>query len=144
MSQPVLSPARFVPVYGVGYATDSGEVSPVSNAAPLPVAAAPLPAATLPAPLAGVTSANLFVGPFAPVRGLPVTVTLSGVWQGLVRVLRTTDGGNNFSPLTVGGIAWAQFNANACETVWEENDPAAGLYLEMAISSGSLTYRFGH
>jgi len=144
LSQPILNPARFVPVYGVGYATDTGEVNPVSSGAPLPVTSSPPLATSLPAPLTGTTSANLYVGPFTPVRGVPVTVVLTGAWQGLVRVLRSTDGGANAFPLTVGGISWAQFNSNACEPVWEENDPAATLHLEMAISSGTLNYRFGH
>jgi len=144
LSQPILNPARFVPVYGVGYAADTGEVSPVSSGAPLPVVSSPPPSGSLPAPLAGSTSANFFGGPFVPVRGLPITVVLNGVWQGLVRVMRSTDGGNSSFPLTVGGIAWAQFNSNACEAVWEENDPAATFYLEMAISSGTLNYRLGH
>ena len=45
------------------------------------------------------------------------------------------------APLAVAGAAWAQFTGNACEPVWEEIDPEATLYLDIALTAGTLHYR---
>lgn len=141
MPQPISTPAGFAPVYAVGYSTD-GELSTVSAASPLPVALAP--SANTPQALAGTAAANTVAGPFAPLRGTAVTLSLSGSWNGTVAVLRSTDGGTTKLPLTAGGQPWARFSANCCEAVWEENDPQASLWLDMTLASGSVSYRLGH
>jgi hypothetical protein len=138
---PVITPARFVPTYAVGYSSASGEMSQVSAASPLPVALAPGAAAT---PLEATTVASTLAGPFIPTPGLAVVLNLRGTWSGTVNVMRSTDGGTTLNPLTVAGQPWARFSGNACEPVWEENDAGARLYLDIALTSGSLSYRLGH
>lgn len=113
----------------------------IGSGMPLPVIQVS-PASTPPvAPLTGSTAANLIAGPFEPRPGVPVMLQLSGVWSGTVQVMRTIDDGLTRSPLTVGGVTWARFSANACEPVWEETEGGAELYLDIAIGSGTLTYR---
>lgn len=141
-SPPAHSPARFTPVYGLGFASPAGTIDVASAVSPLPVAirrAEPLPAS-----IAGSTVASQLVGPFAPMLGLPVTVVLAGDWQGAVQLMRSTDAGASRHPLTAGGAAWGRFSANACEAVWEESDPDATLYLQVDLTGGTLEYRLGH
>ena len=140
-TSPIHNPARFVPVYGVGFTAPTGTIDAVSRESPLPVSLAAPAAAE---PVSGSTSLDIVAGPFVPTPGAPVTLVLGGEWTGLVRVTRSTDGGATRHPLTVAGAPWARFTANACEPVWEESDPAATLYAEIAITSGSLDYRLGH
>ena len=139
---PIKNPARFVPVYGVGFSGSGGDLSPVSPTTPLPVSLAD-PVA-LPAPIVGTTSVYHLEGPWIPARGKPIVMQLSGEWQGLVSLLRSTDGGVTYSIPTAGGLPLSQFTANACEPVWEENDPDAEMWFEVIIDSGSVTYRVGH
>jgi hypothetical protein len=138
---PITTPARFVPVYGVGYAETDGNVSPVSAQAPLPVS---LSGGELPAPLTGNASASMVAGPFTPAAGVPVTLVLDGDWQGSVQVERSTDGGTTRTPLTIDGATWARFTGNACEPVWEDRDPAATLWLNITLDAGTVTYRMGN
>ncbi len=125
----------------MGYSDPTGGLNLVSASSPLPVS---MTGAATPAPLTGTASASGTYGGFVPARGVAVVLVLSGTWQGSVNVVRSTDGGITFSPLTVAGKAWAQFTGNACEAVWEENDPAATLSLVVSLASGSVTYRLGH
>jgi hypothetical protein len=140
-ASPIHNPARFVPVYGVGFAARSGTIDAVSPASPLPVT---MTMAETAQPVAGVATADMLAGPFSPTPGAPVIIVLAGDWAGEVRVSRSTDEGLTRHPLTAVGGSWARFTANACEPVWEEVDPAAQLYAEIAITSGTLDYRLGH
>lgn len=70
-----------------------------------------------------------------------MVLALSGTWTGTVAINRSTNGGTTKLPLTVGGAAWGQYTANVCEPVWEENETGAALYLDVALTSGTLTYR---
>jgi hypothetical protein len=140
-SLPIVTPANFAAASAMGYSDPTGGLSLVSANSPLPVS---MTGAATPAPLVGTASAGGTYGPFAPARGVPVVLVLSGTWQGSVQVMRSTNGGANLIPLTVGGAPWAQFTGNACEPVWEDNDPAATLHLVVALTSGALTYRLGH
>jgi hypothetical protein len=70
-----------------------------------------------------------------------VIVSLQGAWAGTVKVVRSTDNGTTKLPLTVAGGAWGEFAGNCCEAVWDESEPAAKLYLDIALASGSVTYR---
>ncbi len=140
-SLPIITPAKFAAASAVGYADSAGALSLVSASSPLPVTAT---GAAVPAALAGSTATSGLVGGLAPARGVTVVLALRGVWQGNVRVLRSTDGGVTLDPLTLAGAAWAQFTANVCEAVWEDNEPAASLYLGITLTSGTLTYRLGH
>lgn len=140
MPNPIASPAGYTPVFAMSFADSGSAAQVVSGANPLPV----MPVVVnKPAPLSGSTGATTVAGPFAPVPGEPVMLTLSGTWAGTVTVLRSTDGGSTRSALTAMGKAWAQFTANACEPVWEEAESGATLYLDIALTSGSVTYRMG-
>ena len=157
-TKPIKSPAGYVPAFAVGYSDPSGELAIVETLKPLPVILAsgqPLPvtldtqdpitvvayAPPAPAPLAGTSLASGLAGPFVPVAGRPVVLTLAVVCGGSVRLSRAIDGGATRQPVTVAGIAWGRFTANACEPVWEEQEANARLYLEITLTSGSVTYR---
>lgn len=139
MPVPIHNPAAYVPSEGVAFADLEGNSVTVSPLAPLPVDVR-LPAV---AALAGTTAASIVAGPFQPVPGRPAVLALSGAWAGLVCVLRSTDNGATRLPLTIGGSNWGQFTANCCEAVWEESEAAAQLYLDIALTGGSLVYRLG-
>lgn len=140
-NKPVKVPSGFAPAFALGIADEAGNLALIGSQMPLPVvqvAAAP-PVAI--APLAGSASANQVAGPFAPVAGVPVMLQLGGTWTGTVQVARSVDGGLTFHSLTVGGLPWARFTANVCEPVWDEAEAGAQLYLDIAVDSGTLTYR---
>ena len=137
-STPIINPGGYTPARALVYADTDGSAVQVSVAAPLPVT---LGAAAAPTALAGSLSSSGTVGPFAPVAGEPVMLVLSGTWSGTVRLQRSTDGGTTKLPVTLSGAPWAQFTANCCEAVWEENEVGAQLYLAVTLGSGSLTYR---
>lgn len=135
---PVSAPAAYAPVSAIGFAEADSTLSPVSADKPLPVSTVSIPA---PAALAGTSVNSQIVGPFAPSSDKPVLLSLSGIWSGTVRLLRSTDGGTTKLPLTAAGQAWGQFTANCCEPVWQETVAGAALYLDIVLGSGSLTYR---
>ena len=116
------------PVPVAGTVSVNGTV-PVSISAPTTTA------------LAGSASASGIIGPFTPVLGRAAVLMLSGSWAGTIKVSRSTDAGATRQPLTVAGLPWAQFSANACEAVWEECDASARLYLEITLTSGTVNYR---
>jgi hypothetical protein len=60
-----------------------------------------------------------------------------------VRLQRSTDGGATRLGLTAMGSAYGEFTGNVCEPVWEESETAALLYLNITVTSGSVTYRMG-
>lgn len=138
MPIPVASPAPYAPLNAIGFSQPDLSVSPVSDGNPLPVRMAAQPAS---AALAGDASGTVQVGPYASVAGSPVILSLAGTWVGSVRVLRSTNGGITRLPLTAAGLAWGQFTANCCEPVWEESVPGSTLYLDITLSSGTVTYR---
>lgn len=136
-SVPVSSPAGYAPLTAVGYSESDSSFSVVAADKPLPVNTFAVPA---PAALAGTTATSGVAGPFIPVPARPVVLALSGTWSGTVRVLRSIDGGTTKLPLTAAGQPWGQFSSNCCEPVWEEA-AGASLFIEMALNSGTLTYR---
>lgn len=139
---PISVPAGFAPAIALGYSDNGGDLSLVTAGNPLPVQTVNAEqAASPPAPLAGAVSASTLVGPFTPVRGRPVFLTLAGNWQGSAQVERSTDGGVTRHGLTVSGAAWGRFTGNACEPVWIEQEEGAALYLAITLASGSLEYR---
>lgn len=139
-SLPLQSPARFVPPFAVSFANSTGDSDVVSAANPLPVTAA---SASAPAVLAGSVSASGVLGPFQPVTGRPVMLSLAGTWAGQVKVLRSTDGGATKMPLTALGQAYGTYATNICEPVWEDGELGASLYLDVTLSSGAISYRMG-
>lgn len=137
---PIQSPASYVPSRAAAYADVDGTSMLVSVSNPLPVT---MNASAGTAPLAGSTAATGVIGPFAPVAGRSVMLSLAGTWTGLVKVLRSIDGGATKLPLTAAGSAWGQFTANCCEPVWEDSESGAALYLDVTLTTGTLFYRIG-
>ena len=137
---PLVSPAGYAPKFAIAFGNATGGAETVQPDNPLPVTVQP---GAAPAAIAGSTSASTTVGPFVPTANRPMVLTLSGAWTGQVQVLRSTDGGVTKLPLTAGGLPYALFTANACETVWEETEAAASIYLAITISSGTVAYRVG-
>lgn len=130
-------PAGFAPAYAVGYSAPDGALAIASHASPLPVATTP-PA---PAPLIGEAAASELAGPFAAATGRTIVVTLDGQWTGTVRLLRSMDGGTTRTPLRVGGAPWGEFTESGCEQAWNETEDGASFYLDIALASGTVTYR---
>lgn len=107
---------------------------------PMPVTQAPLAPATSSA-LSGATTTSQTIGPFTPVLGRQIWLTLSGTWAGRVQLLRSTDGGATKLPLTVAGQSWAVFTGPANEAVVEETVSNATYFLTVSLTSGTLTYQ---
>ena len=135
---PISYPGRYAPGVALNFADATGAARQVSDSSPLPVAPVTGPS---PVPLAGTAAAPVTVGPFVPIGGRPLILTLTGTWTGMVRLLRSADGGATRQPLSLAGVPWGQFTANVCEPVWEESEAAATFYLELSPASGGVTYR---
>lgn len=132
------APGGFVPVMALGQQDGAGDFALVSSSSPLPtVAFAP----EAPASLEGSTSTAMTAGPFHPAALTAVYLTLSGNWEGTVRLLRSTDGGLTRNPLTLAGVLWGIFFGNACEPVWAESEKDAVLFLELVPTAGTIEYR---
>lgn len=136
---PIDNPAGVLTQHAVAYADSDGLSVTVAPAAPLPVALTTLAAPV--APLAGTTTNDILAGPFVPLLGRPIWVSLAGDWSGTVQVMRSLDQGASMAALTVGGQAWASYSANANEPIGEETVADACYYLAVTLSSGSLAYR---
>lgn len=146
---PIKTPAGYATPIALGFAAPDNSLTSVRSDQPLPVTfdtdhplmVQMVSGSGAPAPMKGELTDSAMQGPYTPAPGLPVLLTLSGDWQGEVRILRSTDQGATRSPLTAAGFPWAVFTDNACEPVWIENDRDATLYLDAAIESGTLSYR---
>ena len=92
-------------------------------------------------PVTGQTNTPLVTAPYFPVMGRSVLLVLSGSWTGSVTVLRSTDQGSTKLPITIGGTPSAVFSSNCCEPIWDESEAAAQLYLNIALTSGTVNYR---
>ncbi len=141
-------PAGYAPAFAIGFSDAGGGLSVVNDGTPLPVSIsssstlqvqADAPAA--PSALQGQASFNLVAGPFTPSSANPIMLTLTGQWESSVQVERSVDGGASRQPLTVAGSPWGLFTSNACEAVWSEAEENAEFYLDIAVSSGTLSYR---
>lgn len=133
----ILSPSGYAATRALVFADTDGSALLASVASPLPVTLGTAPTT----PLSGTATVSVVTGPYQPALGRESILTLSGSWTGTIRVLRSTDGGTTKLPLTVAGSPWAQFTGNCCEPVWDETEAAARLYLDIALTSGSLSYR---
>lgn len=131
-------PANYAPGVALAYAGPAGEARTVASDNPLPVMFA---AGARPPALAGQIAASGLVGPFAPAAGVPVMLQLTGDWAGTVTLQRSADGGQTRVGVTAGGAPWGVFSGNACEAVWEEAEPGATLFLDVALTGGTLAYR---
>ena len=135
---PISPPASYVTPTAIGFADSAGDLALVGDDLPLPVTARREAA---PAPLEGQTSQTVVARPFVPLRDAPVHLALRGVWSGQEALQRSTDGGTTRSGVTAGGMPWATFSANANEIVWQEGEQGASLYLDIAVTSGTVSYR---
>jgi hypothetical protein len=134
---PISLPAGYAPAFALGFADSTHNLNIVSDGLRLPVAFA----GAAPPPLSGETSESLVAGSFAATPGRVISVTLDGEWDGTVRLLRSTDGGTTMTPLRVGGSPWAEYTSCGCEQAWTETEEGTSFYLDVALNSGTLTYR---
>lgn len=134
-------PAGYAPAFAVGYSDASGNLVLTASDTPLPVVLSSQNQIASPAPLIGTSSTSGLVGPFEPAPGIPVMLQLEGVWAGTVQLMRATDENATPVPVTIGGTAWANFTANACEPVWEDSNADARLFLDITLDSGTLSYQ---
>lgn len=138
-------PGGYAVATAIGYADNQdGSFAIVAADRPLPVVVqdGTLPTApSPPAPLSGASATSELVGPFSPAAGRAVLLLLEGTWQGEITLLRSTDGGATTHGLTLGGEPWGTFTGNVCEPVWEESEAGAQLYLQIELTSGTLSYR---
>lgn len=128
-----------IPLHGLAFGADGATATPVDQANPLPTETHVGPSGVT--PLTGTITTSQTVGPFAPVLGRPIIVTLSGTWAGSVTLQRSTDDGATKLPITLGGQTWGVFTSNVNEPVWEESEAGVTYWLSASISSGSLSYR---
>lgn len=136
---PIDSPAGYATPFAVGYADSAGDLALVTTDSPLPVTIV-APAQPQP-PMAGEAITSGLIGPYAAAVGLPIHLQTSGVWEGRVSLLRSVDGGATTSGLTAAGIRWASFTGNVNEVVWQDSDASATFYLDIALTTGAVTYR---
>jgi len=135
---PISPPSNYVAPTAVGFADSTGDLALVSRSQPLPVTG---DRGVAPAPLEGATSQSIVAGPFAPLADAPIHIQLAGEWEGRVELLRSADQGATRIPLTAGGLPWARFTGNVNEPVWQEGERGATFYLDIALTSGTLSYR---
>lgn len=138
MSNPISLPGGYAPAFAIGYADTGGTMVVVENGRPLPVLPVNPAAAE---PLFGTATTSQVVGPLLPTPGRAVQLTLTGTWRGTVALQRSHDGGQTRQNVTIAGSTWGQFTANACEPVWIEEEQGTQLFLDVALASGSVTYR---
>lgn len=81
---------------------------------------------------------------FTPDRGRPVRVLLSGTFVATVQLERSTDGGDNWYPVTVGGQPWGVFTGACNEPVDEASGNETYRLNCTAFTSGEVDYRLGH
>lgn len=134
----VLAPGQYVRLHALAYSDADNTAVPVSITQALPVKL--MPPADVAPPLAGETSDSGVLGPFLPVPGMPIWLSLFGDWTGRVTVSRSTDGGETRLPLTLAGEAWPRFTGVAHEPVGEESLAGAQWFLDVTIASGTLRY----
>ncbi|MBA2935966.1 hypothetical protein HZF05_17945 [Sphingomonas sp. CGMCC 1.13654] len=134
----VFNPSPTITSHAVAYGQPGSAAVAVDPDHPLPVGQR-WTAATA-TPLVGSASASGAAGPFTPELGRAIWLTLGGTWAGTVRVLRSLDGGTTCLPLSAGGQPWGVFTANAQEPVREETVAGATYWLDIALTSGTLTY----
>jgi hypothetical protein len=136
----VAHPAGYVTQQVLALGAPGELAQPISEETPLPTAGIVRPSGVT--PLSGTAGEDALIGPFAPILGRPITLTLSGLWSGTVQVMRSIDAGATYSPVTLGGDAWGVFRANVNEPIWEETEDGATFYLDIRPLSGTVTYRF--
>lgn len=138
----VQAPGGYVPQAAISFGTTGGDSTSVDAAHPLPVAISGDQRAAGSAPLAGSASASMVTGPFLPELGRAIWVTLGGSWVGTVTVRRSTDGGATKLPLTfIDGSAKGVWSGNVNAAIGEESVAGGQWFLDIALTSGTLTYQ---
>lgn len=132
------SPAGYATSFAIGYADPAGDLALVTAAAPLPVTCQ---SATPPPPMAGTADASAQIGPFSAAPAIPIHLQLGGTWEGRVSLVRSVDSGVTTQGLTIGGMRWASYTANANEPAWQDSDASATFYLDITLASGAVAYR---
>jgi len=135
----VSPPARSIPPAALAFGARNADATFVDAAHPLPVAQVLVAAGST--PFAGTIAETGVAGPFTPVPGRSIWLTLAGTWSGSVQVRRSVDEGATSHPLTAGGEAWGAFTANACEQVALPTEAGESYYLDVTLASGELAYR---
>jgi hypothetical protein len=139
---PISYPGRYAPGVALNFADATGSARQVSESSPLPVVmAVSTSGSAQPAALTGTASSASTAGPFVPVAGKPLILTLSGTWAGKVTLLRSINSGATRLPLSLAGAPWGVFSANVNEPVWDETETSAIFYLQLAPTSGTVAYR---
>lgn len=138
LDPPIVLPAGYVTGEAIAFSGSDDRAVMVTRAAPLPVA--PTTVVATSTPLAGSASASTVVGPFVPQLGREIVLTLSGTWAGTVALQRSVNGGTTRLAATLGGAAMT-WSGGVNEIVWVETEAGATLYLDAALTSGTLTYR---
>ncbi|WP_239806298.1 hypothetical protein [Croceicoccus hydrothermalis] len=131
-------PAHYAPAIAVGFQGPENSFSLVEIGRPLPVVNVPQLGGD---PLTGTADASGTVGPFLAQPAKAISIELSGEWAGSVRLLRSSDGGDTLSPLKAAGADWAVFNDNGVEQAWFETERDIGFYLQINLTSGTVSYR---
>jgi|GEM_PF-593239 len=135
----VANPANYIPPHAIAFGGWNEDATFVDADHPLPVGQR-LTASSSTA-VTGSTSSSVAIGPFTPELGRPIWLTLSDTWSGVVTIKRSVDGGTTKTALTLAGSAFGVFTANCNEQVAEETESGAEYYLDVALASGTLTYR---
>lgn len=85
MASPILTPAGYVTQQAIAFSAEDSSAVAVGAVNPLLVASpGDRPAAST--PLSGTTGASTVAGPFTPQLGRTITLSLSGIWSGLVQL----------------------------------------------------------
>lgn len=101
---------------------------------------APAPAAVT----AALTSAAPTSGAFTPQVGRPVSLTITGTWDGTIKVQKRRDSGA-WSDMTLFGAATLVFSGNCDEVIDESNWPATDYQVvRVNATSGTANIRIGH
>lgn len=132
------SPAGYATSFAIGYSDPAGDLALVTAATPLPVACQTV---APPPPMAGTAAVSGLIGPYSAAPAIPIHLQLGGTWEGRVSLVRSVDNGATTHGLTIGGMRWASYTANANEPAWQDNDASATFYLDITLASGAVSYR---
>lgn len=95
-------------------------------------------------PVAGSLSVSGQSPNYIPVLGRPIWVRTSGGWVGTVQLMRSTDSGTTWYPITTSAsgvpITRCQWTANVNAAVQEEYCDGAIYCLQATLTSGTLSY----
>jgi hypothetical protein len=146
-------PGTYLPSTAMAFGALSSSASFVTDQTPLPAKVTVI-AATSTAQSGSVTSAAVTptsgtatfaagaatIGPLTPQLGRPVRVVLAGTWSGSFTAGTSSDGCVTINPLTVGGLSWGSFTANANEDIDTPMVSTAAYCAKATVTSGTMSY----